>query len=477
MERLVKSRFILFAFLGVALFSCSKLTDVSPTDVTRDDVLKTPEDVLFLLNSCYEVCANSFSGSAQNIAECLSDNLAEPENHEDYTQVYKRRTDFFNGTTNGFFGNPYIAIFRSNTLIQEADNFPGFSNEQRVQLKAEGRFIRALCYFELNRLYSQPYGFQDPEPSSGVGSNNHLGVVLRLTPNANAIPRATVNAVYSSIINDLTFCIENLGTPLLADSSNYIKGYASKSAAQALLAKVYFTSGRYDEAIPLLDAVLSNFGGTLPTDLDRFLMDASSPEAIFEYASEIGNERSGSFKDQYRSDVGSIPNLSASKEFYTLLRQDTSDQRNQWVDIANEGEVDEYYPVTKFNKDYFNVPHLHLTDMFLMRAEALGRVNGDLNQAKSDLDQIRVRAGLSSLSSSITTSPDLVIAEALKQRKFEMIAEGDEVFHQKRRGAIHDENVVVRGIEWYCNGMVIQFPNSEGTVSTFEYNPSTTTCQ
>ncbi len=470
----------LISYIGLScilLWSCSDLLDVEPPNPGRDEALETTEDYLYLLNSCYEIAGSAFGGAAQNLVECLTNNLSSPNSNDDYTQVYNRRIDFFNGTNDEFFKEPYTGIFRCNSLIENATDVPGLTEQQSTQMVAEARFLRALNYFYLVQMYGQPWGYQNPEPAVGTGSNSHLGVVLRNEVGTNPIPRSSVQGVYSSIESDLNFAITNLGEPLLKDSSEYIRGYASKESAQALLAKVYFTQGRYDEAVPLLDEVIAVFGGTLPTDLDRFLQDASSPESIFELVSTQARKKSDRLKDHYRSDIEGIPTFTASSELYQIVNLDPDDLRSDWVNVENEGELEEYFPFTRFNKEYFNVPVLHLTDMFLMRAEALARSGGDLGQAKSDLDQIRQRAGLDPTSSGITTNPALVIEEALAQRRIEMMCEGDWIFHLKRLGAIHDQPIVVRDVDWYCNGMVLQFPNSEGTVSTFEFNPSSATCQ
>ena len=51
-----------------------------------------------------------------------------------------------------------------------------------------------------------------------------------------------------------------------------------------------------------------------------------------------------------------------------------------------------------------------------------------------------------------------------------MVFEGDRV-HQLKRQAVNGDVTEIRDSPWDCAGMVIQFPNSEGTVQGFIFNP------
>ncbi|MBK8426053.1 MAG: RagB/SusD family nutrient uptake outer membrane protein [Lewinellaceae bacterium] len=73
--------------------------------------------------------------------------------------------------------------------------------DDRAQVEGEARWIRAMAYFQLVRFYGQAY-------QSG-GNNSQLGVplVLRATrqiDDASFVPRSTVEACYTQILEDIT---------------------------------------------------------------------------------------------------------------------------------------------------------------------------------------------------------------------------------------------------------------------------------
>jgi hypothetical protein len=113
------------------------------------------------------------------------------------------------------------------------------------------------------------------------------------------------------------------------------------------------------------------------------------------------------------------------------------------------------------------VPYLHLTEMKLIRAEAAGELNQNISVGEQDLNDLRTRANLGPLN--IISGTQLVAATHV-ERRLEMVFEGDRE-HQLKRQAIYGNVTEIRGAPWDCNGMMIQFPNSEGTVQGFIFNP------
>lgn len=98
--------------------SCDKMLDFEPEgEVLAAEAIQNASDVQAVLNSCYDVLANSFNGRYQNLGELLSDNLARPQVNDDFLEIWNRDVNFFNGTVGGFFGEPYIAIYRVNMLF------------------------------------------------------------------------------------------------------------------------------------------------------------------------------------------------------------------------------------------------------------------------------------------------------------------------------------------------------------------------
>jgi hypothetical protein len=131
---------------------------------------------------------------------------------------------------------------------------------------------------------------------------------------------------------------------------------------------------------------------------------------------------------------------------------------------------------TKFNLNNFAAPYLHLTDLKLMRAEVLA-IQGNSTGAISDLTPIIKRAYKASATKETyiaSLSGSALVDEIRLQRRLEMNCEGDRLHQVKRIGVSKgQDNLMVRGVPWNCNGMILQFPASCGTSRVFVFNPST----
>ncbi|RLD24951.1 MAG: hypothetical protein DRI54_05570, partial [Bacteroidetes bacterium] len=247
----MKNRILTIISIGIlstSWVSCDKLLDIPPPDesVVFEDALNTTEDMQSLLNSCYDVMANTFYGDQQNLSELLSDNLESPYNHDDYNEVFIFHTIFFNGTIGNFFANPYTSIMRVNTMLENFDRIQDLSAADKLRFEAEGKFIRAVNHYEVVQLFAQPYGY--------TSDNSHLGITIRKELSYDPLPRASVAEVYNFVIEDLLFAADNLS------ESNVINGvpYANKWAAKAMLARVYFQMNDFQKASDYASDVIDN---------------------------------------------------------------------------------------------------------------------------------------------------------------------------------------------------------------------------
>lgn len=125
------------------------------------------------------------------------------------------------------YGGIYESINRANNVIEGVPDIDMDPN-LKSQYEGEARFLRALGYFNLVRLFG--------------------GVPLRDRPTKGFaevdLPRASEDEVYSLIIEDLQFAENNL--PNDYDQSNH--GRATQWAAKTVLADVYLTLERWSEA-------------------------------------------------------------------------------------------------------------------------------------------------------------------------------------------------------------------------------------
>src|SRR5690606_29712112 len=116
----------------------------------------------------------------------------------------------------------YRGIARANTAVDQLEQAT-FDEETRDRLIGEVKYIRAMYYFNLVRLFGGvPLIARIPEPEEFNSDEFQT--------------RASEEAIYDQIIEDLEFSVEELP---LKGAAGSMPGRATKGAAQGLLAKVY----------------------------------------------------------------------------------------------------------------------------------------------------------------------------------------------------------------------------------------------
>ena len=444
-------QYLLIAGLSFGFASCDHLLEFEPGDVIlAEDAIQSTEDLQRLLVSNYDVVANLYGGRVQIVNELRGPNFGAPDNSLDFTAVYNRETTFFTGINGGIYTDFYYAIYRSNVVIKNFDIVEDLSDEDRLRLEAEARFIRAICHWGAVKLYARPYGY--------TADNSHPGVPLRLEPSQDPLPRAAVGDVYQQIVADLTFAAENL--PI----ENGV--YATQDAAKAYLAQVHFLMGNYSETASFATEVINSGRYTLDDDLDRFETDVVNPETVFGIVSMPNDFRSSWFRDNLRSDNNPTPQLAFSEDFaFFMSLSGGGDGRSAWLTAGTRALIN------RFNeKEYFNVPLAHLTMLHLMRAESYGELGTNLETAIADINAIRARAfGTGNNDMAADASSEDIITAARDEYRKETACEGHWTDQLLRRGAM-GEAITIRGASWDCPGMSLQFSNTESTVQGFELN-------
>lgn len=388
----------------------------------------------------------------------------------DVEDMYNRVTDIPLGLfDNGIWRSGYFAVGHANGAIDfiEENNgvpYPEAGPTATNRIEGELRFVRAYAYYWLVRMYAPPY------PSDEK--------VLPFRPNqaknfdeAKSSEVASTNEIYDFIVADLREAKELL--PERYDPEvhppAYADGRANKFAAAALLAKVLFQMGRYDEALTELNFVIEQNGGDYdlsedPVEAFNKTGVARGKEVIWYYALWAGDGLGGSsnWKHPGRPSWYNANNRDASGpdknggRFITL--SDAFLQQAGWADgDLNETEEaleDKRYtqlyiryeagedPRAQFSPSkpyvwcdkYFkagrritNWPILRLADMHLLRAIIRAELGSsqDLAGARADLNAVRNRAGLPDFD-----GPDSELADAIHLERFkEMAFEGDRLYY------------------------------------------------
>ncbi len=181
----------------------------------------------------------------------------------------------------------------------------------------------------------------------------------------------------------------------------------------------------------------------------------------------ILDRRCGKYVDLFRPNNG-IAELMLSTNFVDFIQQNPADQRiASWIEESGARN----FLLKYYTNENFSIPIIHLTEIHLIRAEALAQLGSRLTDAIDDVNKIRNRAfvpGTNELAAS--SSADQIIEAARREYRIETIGEGKYVEQLRRRGTT-GENILIRNASWNCPGMALQFPNAESTVIGFELNP------
>lgn len=447
-KNILKS-FLILSVVVMVGSGCKKYLESDPVEaIPKDKALVDEASVKAVMVSAYQIVAGGqmFGGKIQVINELLADQLDGSQLNTDFGEIFNRKTSVFGDFKNGMYTDIYQAIFRANTVLENLDK----TSALRDNLEGDARFIRAISNFEVVKLFAQPYGF--------TADNSHLGVPLRTSTQISQGSRATVKEVYDAIIADLKIA-ENK----LPDENG---GYATKWAAKALLAKVYFQMNDFQNAYLYANQVITSNKFTLGTYANRF-SETANPEAIFKLINTRGVfEPGGELRGQFRSDFN-LPTLRFSAAFYASVNTPTDVRKALYDNVKYPG----FIVTKKYNADRFEVPVLYLTEMKLIRAEAAAETGTNLTVGAQDVNDILARAYGGTKSIPLASSASLIKSNARLERSIEFAGEGNRISEIKRIGA-KGENIDKRGAVWNCPGLVLQFPQGEMATNTaFQRNP------
>ena len=323
----------------------------------------------------------------------------------------------------------------------------------KERLQGEVRFLRGYLYFNLVRMFGGvPLVLRVPADADDANSDPAFQT------------RATIPAVYESIVQDLQYAADHL--PLKSLS---LIGHATKGSAQALLAKVYMYQKQWDKVFALTNEVIQSGQYSLLNDYSVIWRQAgdNSNESIFEIqtgefnnanfkidnyttcqgprvggkggwddlgwgfndptpslinAYEPGDLRknatiifidnSGTHKGTVLWDGFRVPSSDSVQNLYYNYKAYTSRTKEQYANVADKDRPK-------------NIKILRYAEVLLMYAEAA--VQTGLGDAAAKLNLVRARAGLSPKSS-------VTVGDVWQERHVELAMEHDRFWDLVRQG-------------------------------------------
>ena len=442
-----------FIFLGAILLftQCKKsLLSIDPTIPLSsvDNYYSNETEAVNAVNAAYTPLSAIYNGAAWHIGDIMSDDAdlggGGGGDGLETAELDNFNVTSFNPIINLMWAQCYFGILRTNLVIQKTEAVPGITPAVKNRSLGEGRFLRALYYYHLARVFGDVPLY-----------TNAITVA-----EASVITRSPRAQVYAQIIADL-----KIAETLLPNTYGVNdKGRATAGAAKGLLASVYLTLGDKANAASKAKEVIdnrTNYGyGLWAGYEDNFKLDnENGKESVFEVQYRSGggqysdfgagqklntffgprsqnvvqtsgygwNVPTKDFMDQYEKsgvaystiiDKRRAPSAWIPGDVFGAYTQPTS-----LIGSPNGFNIRKYFiPISNTSGDNGgwtsaqNVPIMRYSEILLIYAEAAGPALG-----KPFADQVRVRAGLTAFPAGLSDAQWL--AAIYKERRLEFAFE------------------------------------------------------
>lgn len=429
--------------------ACSKLTEDPESALVAEQFYLNEGQAIAAVNGTYRKLYESgqslYNSLFQIGVEMATDDYeAGPRARNAHVRAISNLThDASNDRMEQLWKQSYDAINASNINILQIEQMTDeqISPAIRERLIREAKFLRALHYFNLVRWFGS------------------VPLVLKPVETLSAeelyVSKSSEEEVYAQIVIDLQ---EASALPNYQSYADNDKGRASSGAAKSLLAKVYLTQEDWANARIQAKDVIDNEGYALFSDFaDVFdIEQKNGVEHIFS-AQFQGNSGYQGNSLASRSAPADIPGINgdyadalhAEGGLYTAFA--TDDKRLPITfTLGKTSPVDgKYYALTKpqFNKYYdetvvgnqsqssVNTPIIRYAEVLLIYAEAENELNGATEEARTALNAVRSRAGITLASSG--QSRDVFRELLFEERRKELVYEYQRWFDLVRRGAAY----------------------------------------
>ncbi|MFO7977363.1 MAG: RagB/SusD family nutrient uptake outer membrane protein [Bacteroidales bacterium] len=413
--------------------SCSDFLDVDEqTKISNDQLFSSVQGTAEALSSAYYMLGSLdyYGRNMMVIPDLKGGNLrlADPANGNPMSYNHKPAYEFNHSEdptddyTNRIYEQIYQVIMSVNNIMDYIPYIENASEDEKNQLMAEARAIRALAHFDLTRFFSQPYAYSPNAEHPGVA------YVQKVLGYSEKVSRDPLYKNYNEILEDLEFAEEHIGASLAqryagSNMSYYSNAFFSKAGVQALMARVYLYKNDWTNARGYASKVINSSGASLEpyeTFVERFVSNNPSSEDLL-----IVNNEGRSSGAPLASLIGFKPERTSNYLIMSddLLQMfDPQDRRTEYFQWQLDGTICRKYTEYTGAKDHY-IPVIRLAEVYLIRAEAcLNLPAPDEVQARADLDRIRRRANPDA--AALNLSGEALREELFRERRRELAVEG-----------------------------------------------------
>lgn len=434
--------------IALSLTACDKFLKESPEAFlseqqyykTQADAINAVNAAYFLLNSggsSYQTPYNTLFNTGMNMAGDDEDPGPGATN-ADVRSLAVLAHSSTNLRIYELWQQHYAGIKKANVVLAKVPAID-FDATLKARLLGEAKFLRALYYFNLVRLYGDVPLIT--EYQTFISASDY------------AVAKSTSTQVYDQIQKDLTEAVAVLPPSYTSPDV----GRATQGAAKALLAKVYLTkasqplnlAAHYQDAVKTAEEVLSSadggtgtYGYNLFTNYNDVFLPATKNGIEHIFSAQFKSNSLGQGNNENpRAILSSIPGLSGnyahmvryytngSDKFYSIYKLYTpadkrrdvtfvrfftspTNGRQYGLPITNSTVANDSTPffhkwwdpnsTAVTSESAANVPILRYADLLLIHAEAENEANGPTAKAYKSLNRVRNRAGLPDLTPGLT---------------------------------------------------------------------------
>lgn len=405
---------ILICGLILTTTSCKKFLDLKPLDAYTENTFYTDEKGLQGgLISCYDALQTDslYGNNLLTLGEIRGDNVT--DNDPGSGAGVRNQIEVFSETSannilSGTWQGLYKAIYRCNIILDRA---PAISMNEttKSQIIGQAKFIRALSYFNLTRLWGD------------------VPLVLKVqkTEEARANSRSASALIYQQIVSDLTDAAAKLPTSW----SDAQRGRTTSYAAAGLLGKVYLYQKKYDLVVTTLQPVVAAIYAK--TIIDTVAQPNTFPnrlktskDVIFAVQYLAGGVKEFVAQDNRYRNNNNTNIISLPQSLF-----ETGDNRKALVAITGTGGRPGKFNTPQANNETSSdFPVVRSAEVLLLYAEALNEVSYGNTEAFKALNTVRANAAASLKTPAILTTQGTFRTAVYLERRLELALEADRWF-------------------------------------------------
>lgn len=320
----------------------------------------------------------------------------------------------------------YAVVANANMVITKGPRISllpsAADSTEAKQIVAEAYALRALVFFDIARMFAQPYNY--------TPGATHMGIPIVTVTNVDSVQspsRSSMKDTYAQIISDLTAAISGFEG---SKSTEFSSGRINIYSAKALLSRILLYKEDWQGAARYAgDVIQSNKYALLPNE--KLVSDfkiTNNNETVFEIINTAVDNRNTDGLSYMFSQDG-YGDVLATNNIYNIYQ--ATDVRRNFLQkgkrSGNGGEdpaniITKYKDVSTFTE---SIKVMRLAELYLIHAEAAAHL-GSTAEAQADLDVVTQRADHNAPPVT-ATGPALLDAILLERRK-ELAFEGHRLF-------------------------------------------------